>query len=431
MVNAPPSHAGRGRGRLEWSGRICRWSAPLISGFVALFGVAACSIHPIPDDVSPIPTENIVASARCEVRLGLAEAVRSWFKDQNISTAEFNPNFLTEEIPRMKQLYGRDKVWARRVKEYEDYLGIGAAYDWSFDITEKDNAEGSFGFKLPFLHPGSFDLAGSAYAKKTRQGKRTFKTGDTFSVLLKRDYYDFCRGDPSHVASNSVPVGPIPRDKNILYPITGSIGLRKVVDTFLAIASQEGASASDHFVDELTFTTELNGSVNPSITLSPMTHAFRLVNASATLTANRLDMHKVSISLVFPNSSSAAAAETSDAGKGTKAKVAKKTPGAKDTASDAKDDDADGDKKVQVINVISARDAADIERRVLREGYRLSTLWRARYNLCVQEGKAREDDLKALRFTAPEVYCIESTDIFVPRDGRRKFYGNLPGRRFL
>jgi glycosyltransferase involved in cell wall biosynthesis len=64
------------------------------------------------------------------------------------------------------------------------------------------------------------------------------------------------------------------------------------------------------------------------------------------------------------------------------------------------------DGKVQAITVISARDAADSERRLLREGYRFGTLWRARCNLCVEDGEARADDLTMLRLTAPEVYCI-------------------------
>jgi len=77
-------------------------------------------------------------------RLGLAEAVKSWYQDVGIT--EFDPNFLANDIPRMKRLYGHDKIWAQRIKEYEIYLDIGVAYDWSFDITETNNADGNIDF---------------------------------------------------------------------------------------------------------------------------------------------------------------------------------------------------------------------------------------------------------------------------------------------
>src|SRR5262249_8291154 len=43
--------------------------------------------------------------------------------------------------------------------------------------------------------------------------------------------------------------------------------------------------------------------------------------------------------------------------------------------------------------------------------------WRARYNLCVADARQREDAFKALRFEAPEVYCITYADAFAPKTG--------------
>jgi hypothetical protein len=43
-------------------------------------------VHPIPDDVPPrIPTEEIVKSARCEMRLGLFDEVTRLFNEQGIT----------------------------------------------------------------------------------------------------------------------------------------------------------------------------------------------------------------------------------------------------------------------------------------------------------------------------------------------------------
>jgi len=50
----------------------CRFEfARLVILSLAPMALAGCNVHPIVDDVSPIPNENIIASARCELRHGL------------------------------------------------------------------------------------------------------------------------------------------------------------------------------------------------------------------------------------------------------------------------------------------------------------------------------------------------------------------------
>lgn len=56
-----------------------------------------------------------------------------------------------------------------------------------------------------------------------------------------------------------------------------------------------------------------------------------------------------------------------------------------------------------------------LEKDEQKRGYKLHTLWRARYNLCVHDARNREDTLKTLRFSAPEVYCLEYASAFVPQ----------------
>src|SRR5205814_7503012 len=55
----------------------------ILAAFAAT-SLTACSLHPIPDDVSPIPTEAIVMVARCELRLGLIRMVNVWLYDDGI-----------------------------------------------------------------------------------------------------------------------------------------------------------------------------------------------------------------------------------------------------------------------------------------------------------------------------------------------------------
>jgi hypothetical protein len=94
------------------------------------------------------------------------------------------------------------------------------------------------------------------------------------------------------------------------------------------------------------------------------------VSASANLAGNRVDLHKVKVSLAFPKARPATVKE-----KG---------------------------KKLE----------KELEARV---GYNLNPKWRAAYALCVADGRSREEDFKKLRLDPPEVTCIGSTDAFFPR----------------
>ncbi len=165
----------------------------------------------------------------------------------------------------------------------------------------------------------------------------------------------------------------VPAPVRPVYPLTGSIGLRKVAFTFLSIAVLEGGQES--FVDTLTFTTSINGKINPTIKIDPVPKALRLVSADATLEAGRTDKHKVTVSLAFP---------------------------------------------VFEPELTFEEKQTVLEKSEVEKGYRLNTLWRARYNLCVHDARGREDTLKTLRFTAPEVYCLEYASAFAPKAIRGK-----------
>lgn len=322
--------------------------------------LAGCSVHPIPDDVSPIPTEEIVRSARCEMRLGLFEQIERRLRSRGITIWEAR-DLQTKEswlsfAAWLKKHIAQNPRDAVLAKELEKYGQVAVAYDFDFNITEHNNIDSSVAFKLPFIPPSNvFDVGAAASLRKTRAGQRAFKAQETFAQLVTRDLW--C-------------VGFKPRDKNLLYPITGSIGLRKVVETFVEISEQGGAK--DSFVDTLTFTTTVSGTVNPSVKLDPVPDAFRLVSASATLVADRTDIHKIVISLAFPQD---------------------------------KPDSSIGRRKKE----------REFEASGIAAPYDLNPVWRARYNICVADARNREDTFKTLRLSPPEVYCITYADAFVPR----------------
>ncbi|WP_157676421.1 hypothetical protein [Afipia sp. GAS231] len=358
-----------------------------VRGICTAFALAAltgCAIHPLVDDVSPIPTEAIVAAARCELRLGLVHQVEVWFADEVPPVTGFDPNTIGDpaNLKLMKKLFPKVDLEG----DWQQYMDIAIAYEWTFDITETNHADAGVGFRLPVLNPvGTFDLNAGGNANASRQAKRTFKNQDTFRDLLTDKKWKFCNDINRSVEhfQNTPTDGPpfVPQPERFVYPITGSIGLARAVTSFLKISVQEGAL--DTFTDELTFTTTFNGNVGGAVTLAPVPKEFRLVNATANLTGSRLDLHKVKISMAFP-----------------RARATQKT------------------QKQKVDEVL--KDVAG--------GYELNAQWRAAYALCVVEARSREDDLKNLRLDPPEVTCLESTDAFYPR-GNGRTNSPLFGRR--
>ncbi|MET4389898.1 hypothetical protein ABIB73_005678 [Bradyrhizobium sp. F1.4.3] len=387
---------GRGRNFDLWplkraAARGCRPSSGAggICAVLAVTALTGCSIHPLVDDVSPIPTEAIVAAARCELRLGLVHQVEVWFADEDPPVTRFDPNTIGDKTggeDNVKLLHKRFPNTAKQ-DDWEQYMDIAIAYEWTFDITETNHADASVGFRLPVLNPaGTVDVGAGGNANTTRQAKRTFKNQDTFKGLLTQNWYNFCNDINRSVEYfPNTPTGrpPFePQPERGLYPITGSIGLARAVTSFLKIAVQEGAL--DTFTDELTFTTAFDGRVGGAVTLAPVPKEFRLVNASTNFAGSRLDMHKVKISMAFP-----------------KARATQKT---------------EKQKVDELLNDVKG-------------GYELNAQWRAAYALCVVDARSREDDFKLLRLDPPEVTCLKSTDTFYPR-GNGRTNSLIEGHRF-
>ncbi len=137
-------------------------------------------MHPIVDDVSPVPTEDIVASARCALRLGIVDKFRKWFEDEG--TTGIDPNVAADEaeIADLELRYGKTTA-----QGYKDYVGVAIAYDFDFELEEHNNADTGFGFRLPFSH-SAIGVDASTNLHKSRTGKRTFKSQDTVGQLLTR-----------------------------------------------------------------------------------------------------------------------------------------------------------------------------------------------------------------------------------------------------
>jgi hypothetical protein len=129
--------------------------------------------------------------------------------------------------------------------------------------------------------PGLFSLGANANADFDRESSRKFQIVNNFYEMheLPREYCE----------SIAAKIG------NVVYPITGKIGLEEVFETFVKLDSNiEGGLASEHrFSDELTFTTSVGSDVTPGIFLDPFpVRNFRLLTARATVAASRVDQYK-------------------------------------------------------------------------------------------------------------------------------------------
>jgi hypothetical protein len=324
----------------------CFWAA----------GLAGCSLYPIPDDVISINTEDIARHARCEIRSAIIELVIGQGIDNGrgvpLATEEQVIAFVKATVAKAKRNESlppsqKAKIFNKSETAVLSLANVAAVYNFDFNITESDSAGGSAAFKLPFTAPKVLDVSANASLNLTRIGQRSFSAQDKWGDLITKP--ERCKDVQS-------------RHGNIVYPLDGSIGVGRVVRSFVDIANQGGAK--DSFVDTLIFTTLISGGANASIKLEAVPHSFRLVSATAGLNGSRLDIHKMVLSLVFPRD------------------------------------------KPEAITGVERRPGD------LNAPFQRPPDWRARYNLCVADARQREDTFKLLRLEAPEVYCIKYADAF-------------------
>src|SRR5262249_38308187 len=153
-------------------------------------------------------------------------------------------------------------------------------YVFTFDITEENDASAGFTLTDPFKS-GTFKLTAGAdpFTKATgaglnltRSGVRNFQLIDSFNDLRKMN----CSRDG---------------EANWVYPLTGDVGMYEAVATFIRLqhADNPGAGKIFAFADTLKYTTTLNGGVNSTLTLAPVSDRLRFTAANAGLSGSRTD----------------------------------------------------------------------------------------------------------------------------------------------
>jgi hypothetical protein len=221
----------------------------LMLGAVTL-SLCGCLIHPLPGDLPRVSTAAIVERIRCEAQEGLRSVQQH---DQAV----------------------------KRIVE-----GTTIAYEFSFTITE-DNAaaSGKLTFERPNFTGGTLTLDFRPSAALKRANTRTFTVLEDLGKL------------------NAVNCAPEAVTANWVYPITGSIGMAEVVETYIKLQLLAGLGKAkfpaDVFSDELEFTTTLRAGVKPTLELNAVAGTLRLTDASKTGTAQRMDKHDLTVAFAY------------------------------------------------------------------------------------------------------------------------------------
>jgi hypothetical protein len=184
------------------------------------------------------------------------------------------------------------------------YYNNSIAFSFRFKITDTNESSLSPSWKLPFLMNGnlsSLSLGGSVGDTKQRESDRNVKILLSFEDLHGLNCYN--------VPQNA---GSI---RSLYYPITGSIGVSEVINEYLMILEQsitdqeidDGKKAieikklkqiydkTNGYADIISFTTTVNGSLTPSITLAPTVR--ETFSLSGILKGTRIDLHSVGLGL--------------------------------------------------------------------------------------------------------------------------------------
>lgn len=259
---------------------------------VCLIALEACAIHPLPEDVTGVSTYDIVRQIRCEARKAIFDSAIGWLtNDPKVDSeskqigSEFANNLRPIDTLNPKLFKGQ----VRRILTV--FYGTGIAYNFNLQMTENNNIDPSINLLRPFKN-GKFTMGISGVADRQRINIRVFTVTDTFSGLIQHVPDDYC-------------TNRIVRE-NYIYPITGKVGLEKVIQDFIrltlfgSLGGPPGREAGPPtMVDTLEFTTIFSLTATPKVVFTPVGNALQVLDASLIANVTRKDVHKVTVGLAI------------------------------------------------------------------------------------------------------------------------------------
>jgi hypothetical protein len=267
-----------------------------VSALSVALVVTGCAIHPLPQDFSGVPTYVIVRQIRCETRQAVIQNALGWLtSDPKVDPAsraigvEFQGGRPIGEFS--------PKLFKGRVHDIVAvFYDAGVAYTFDLDMSEMNNLDPQIDL-LQTWSQSKFTIGIKGGFDRKRENERLFTVSDSFSGLIRLPD-DYCM-DMLAGRNYVVP-------ENHVYPITGRIGVKRMIQDFIELTlfgrlggPQSNVKGPPTLVDQLSFTTELSGSVNPIITFTPVGGGLHVADASLSASVDRKDLHKVTVGLAI------------------------------------------------------------------------------------------------------------------------------------
>lgn len=257
-----------------------------LSPIVAACVVAGCSTRPLPEDVQRLDTTAIVHRIRCETRDAITRNVAKILKtyDSDIE------NLINQNEGKIN-LALRNKISDKSKEIYDKFSTAAFSYDFSFNIYISNDISGLINLASPLPLP-TLNIGLSSSANRLRRNLRNFRVTDSADEIVNKMTTECIRD------SN--------QSSEFIYPITGTIGMEELINSFYQLVQQNGLDGTkdDEDVpaisDTITFTTTLTGGVSPLLAINPVGRSLQVASASLNATTTRSDTHSVIISIALP-----------------------------------------------------------------------------------------------------------------------------------
>jgi hypothetical protein len=286
---------------------LCRRAGKLGDKLFAISALAAlasaCSLHPLPEDVTGLSTYNIVRQIRCETREEVIGSILRFLTDD----ANYKGGKVDEISSNVCLIFDSDYrsnpfsisrfdpvLLSGFAKTVVDVLwGTGIAYNFVLQMKEINNVDSMINL-LRMFSKSTQMLGLNGNFDRQRQNSRSFTITDNFADLVKKVPANYCTG---YVV-----------EENTVYPIAGKVGMDLVVKDFLFLtlfANLSGDASKDvtsskgppTMVEQLEFMTTIGGSATPRVTFTPVGPETVVSNATLGLMASRTDTHTLTVGL--------------------------------------------------------------------------------------------------------------------------------------
>lgn len=258
-----------------------------------LLHLAACSIYPQPDDVTPFAGEEVATIIRCNMRDAIRldyirnlEAGGNQLAYRGMTGTEAARYFL-DDMDRFEGINWDD--FTRDPRDlYKFYGNTAIAYDFTIESSEM-NTNGVDLTLLKKLTNGSNSFGFLARSDRTRNIKRHFRVFDSFDSLVRRLEKRRCA---------NVPIG-----ENPIFPTTGTLRLQSLVKNFTTqnhignLGGKDWDYSNAQMDDTLTFTTKFTGNFDPTLATDAKTGVLIPSQVKITMDNYRQDLHTIIILL--------------------------------------------------------------------------------------------------------------------------------------